>query len=125
MTNKSEELCKLLGIEAEINCKNCLDYDDGESEYSKSFGNGDCSLENEKCYCVYPDLTKPSNFVKLLELIFETLKGLGELPYDGKSLVDTLINGLIQVFNEIIKSEVNYKKWNKFRQQAQQTEWEY
>lgn len=71
MTNLSEELCEICGIEPKLPCKRC-----GASKFAL----GQCA--EVKCKAVYPDFEKPENFVKLMELKVEGLSG-GNLPLIG------------------------------------------
>ena len=67
MSSKSEQLCKLLGIEPKqiYDCTSmCEYYDEALIEEGCSlYLAGECSQEEY----IYPDLTEPSNFVKLLD----------------------------------------------------------
>ena len=63
--NRSEELCKLLGLKTEIRWRGALGLHLWEHKIIDDNGN-----ETEKVE-VYPDLTKPSNFVKLLNLVYK------------------------------------------------------
>lgn len=134
MTNKSEELCKLLEIELkekdEINCLNCP-YNDGEldeADVCPHFAADEC----EGIEYIYPDLTKPSNFVKMLKLKY----GRGSYVFDDcqykidviyvENLEEEIINNLISK----IKIELDnpcqiFEDLEGFKQQAQQIEWEY
>lgn len=122
--NSSKELCKLLGVEPI--------YTDGEQ------------ILTEEQYCQkpmrdidramywrssFPDLTKPSNFVKLLEDIkidgIELCDWL--ICYSGsfcnrQDFIDSLIE-LIEEYTNIIGGLTQDIK--KIKQQAQQVGWEY
>ena len=112
--NRSEELCKLLGIEPKTEV----------TQIGQSLGF--CNTTIKK---IYPDLTKPSNFVKLLEDIkidgIELCDWL--ICYSGsfcnrQDFIDSLI-GLIEEYTNIIGGLTQDIK--KIKQQAQQIEWEY
>ena len=127
--NKSEELCKLLGIEPK--CLNeeysgCKYADDDSRQCCKKYKENNCEYS---MYWVYPDLTKPSNFVKLLEDIkidgIELCDWL--ICYSGsfcnrQDFIDSLIE-LIEEYKNIIGGLTQDIK--KIKQQAQQIEWEY
>lgn len=119
--NRSIELSKLLGIKPRIT------YWDSVVALKM--------IPQERIYTkdIYPDLTKPSNFVKLLELhyyCFEYLPmdGVAIAYGDAKDFQEELIlyftsyfspNGLkVSKLGRIIDVE-------KIKQQAQQIEWEY
>ena len=113
--NRSEELCKLLGIEPKkeiamhcgTNCSrhNCIM--DRDCEHYKPIG-------------AYPDLTKPSNFVKLLDLL--------------NAYLDIRCDCLMAVVPQIIDKSIFLASTNssrfidkkdKFKKQAQATKWDY
>jgi hypothetical protein len=103
--NKSKELCKLLGIEPQIH----VDLYDAESYH-------------------YPDLTKPSNFIKLLKLkiskgtyIYDSIEAIYVEDLEN-SIIDRLISKIelqkrdkTQIFTDL----------ELFRDAVRATEWEY
>ena len=103
--NRSEELCKLLGIVPKTEVTQI-----GESL-------GFCNTTIKK---VYPDLTKPSNFVKLLDLLNAYL----DIRCDClMAVVPQIIDKAI--FLASTNSSRFIEKKDKFKKQAQQIEWEY
>ena len=149
---KSDELCRLLGIEAKIyTYKKCTNIDMcgvlEEEPPKMKYVCEKCNIKNYilKDKYTYPDLTRPSNFVKLLELTkylceIEFSNDYCQLSTNGMSygadiesdrsksvsigLVNSLIkfitNHCIQEFEEDIDED-----YTMFLEQAQQTEWEY
>lgn len=126
--NRSEELCKLLGIEPMIQNDYCYwECKDPKKQFKPCKKK---SCEHFKSgYTSYPDLTKPSNFVKLLENIkidgIELCDWL--ICYAGsfcnrQDFIDILV-GLIEEYTNIIGGLTQDIK--KIKQQAQQIEWEY
>lgn len=118
--NKSEELCKLLGIEPKCLAKIF------EPKMCGLAGCKECGMyEKLTCKGRYPDLTKPSNFVKLLKIhpkgticFYATCE---PYIYGAKTLEIDIINVLIEkIFPKLINRQLNTAK-----KQAQQTEWEY
>jgi hypothetical protein len=83
---------------------------------------------------IYPDLTEPSNFVKLLKISCKAVISTKENPFFSCLLVtenpiDELINRCIRDI-EFATKDINGKDYfSKYRyeiiKQAQQTEWEY
>lgn len=126
---RNEELAKLLGIERKTICQQSADLygcgDDINGEFCKK------CIHKENSELRYPDFTKPSNFVKLLEMEIncdtDRYETLGELVwYLGGETTSrqTFINCVESLFNE--NSMWFDEKRNKIiNQQAQQTEWEY
>jgi len=114
MKNKSEELCKLLGISKQKEISNGVDF-------------------TGKYETVYPDFTKPSNFVKLIELqvskkliVGRYLQGSGNygVPfsnqwYDRESFFIILTDYLSRTDKCFARNR------NKIIYQAQQIDWEY
>lgn len=130
--SKSEELAKLLGIEPKMKkvCNKC-----GGVEYWRSGAclNHKCNWEindtTEKPF--YPDFTKPSNFVKLLNILYDydcvqnAQTEIHRVTLPMYSAEENIQNGYIKYlvthfdkFNRVDLSEI-------LKQQAQQTEWEY
>lgn len=124
--NRSEELCKLLGIEPK--CLNeeysgCKYADDDTRKCCKEYKEKTCKYSN---FWIYPDLTKPSNFVKLLE----------DIKIDGIELCDWLITyqgsfcnreNFIKKLILIIKQDLKCLNSDIkiIKQQAQATKWDY
>ena len=105
--NRSEELCKLLGIIPRTDVTQI-----GESL-------GFCNTTIKK---VYPDLTKPSNFVKLLELYCKDffLADIEQFypEHKGKTIPEIFIHTIFK-FKNIGEDFEN------LQQQAQVTKWDY
>ena len=98
--NRSEELCKLLGIKGNP----YVDYQPNviSTKYA------------------YPDLTKPSNFVKLLDLLNAYL----DIRCDClMAVVPQIIDKAI--FLASTNSSRFIDKKDKFKKQAQATKWDY
>lgn len=143
--NKSEELCKLLGIEPRYIVSYIFIGKRKNSNIFETFKqakNYSSNITNSKINELYPDLTKPSNFMKLLELDIEeglsatikdfykdcgrkkfTLLFLVSFDTDREQFIENLIKYLgekdenILTYGEKIKELVKH--------QAQQIEWEY
>jgi len=125
--NKSEELCKLLGIKPKITCKlQCV----GSKVVDKE-GRAMCINHCSKSGLLYPDLTKPSNFVKLLilnpypaDVNSLACKYKYIFEYQPLNFIDAFIEELTNEFRYLAPPQI--MKWHKnIQQQAQQTEWEY
>lgn len=108
-SNKSEELARFLGIEP----KEYFRPDDEIYWGSKQETMRDIDV-------IYPNFTKPNNFMKLLDLL--------------NTYLDIRCDCLIPVVPQIIGKAIFLASTNssrfidkkiKFKQQAQQTEWEY
>lgn len=133
--SKSEELCELLGIEPvkkECPHKGCRNHITHPCEV----------CNNRRFICIYPDFTKPSNFVKLLELLTTkylfgvaledneiVIEGFPYYDHKRESISELLINGLI-AFLELEYSECEdcrdlERCKRTYQEPAQQTEWEY
>lgn len=125
--NKSKELAKLLGIEdkdiyigkkKENLCNHCQD---------------NCYYCENKLYKKeYPDFTKPSNFVKLLQIISSLANKPIVLNFDyHEDITEGFIWQLISLFegraSGLTLLNTPSKKFTKqnIQHQAQQTEWEY
>ena len=134
--NRSEELCKLLGIEPTKNYKYLTnnvygeqiidmtnDFEDMENyDWGKTQDKTGQKFRVKKVLCdlIYPDLTKPSNFVKLLDLLNAYL----DIRCDClMAVVPQIIDKAI--FLASTNSSRFIEKKDKFKKQAQQTEWEY
>lgn len=132
MKNKSEELAKILGIEPkeQIFCGICeYDEDLDESDICPHYMADEC----KNIEWIYPDFTKPSNFVKLIELqvskkliVGRYLQGSGTygVPfsnqwYDRESFFNILIDYLSRTDKCFARNR------NKIMYKAQQTEWVY
>ena len=107
LTTKSDELCRLLGIEA-------------KRIYWGGSGDG---IE------IYPDLTRPSNFCKLIELkkdkYSNTILRFMLCWYGSSELEDVYNrNDVIDKILEFLQSE-DYVTTSELLNQAQRTEWEY
>ena len=94
---KSDELCRLLGIEA-------------KRIYWGGSGDG---IE------IYPDLTRPSNFCKLIQCV---CKCVGGLWFEFHGNVETT---LLEVYKYISNEYLNEDVLNYIQHQSQQTEFEY
>ena len=124
--NRSEELCKLLGVEPKkeiaLHCgTNCNRYNcimDRDCEHYKPIG-------------AYPDLTKPSNFIKLLEMkIFKTQTLLKNIMGWSFSLTRDIddINSFVEAIENYIyelKEQDYYEIIEEIQHQAQATKWDY
>ena len=122
--NKSEELAKLLGIDVMYYAGIGGVYN--KERYIAVFGkdafNRQIMEYDDNEYTVkliYPDFTKPSNFVKLLKLF---VSGYAT----ACCFTDIDEYDIIQNCIDFIR-ENGYTRYcrNKFKQQAQQTEWKY
>jgi hypothetical protein len=122
--NRSEELAKLLGIEPKkeiamhcgTNCNrhNCIM--DRDCKHYKAIG-------------AYPNFTKPSNFVKLLELKKDKYNNTilrFMLCWFGHSELEDLYNreDIIDKIIDFLSSE-DYQKSETLIKNAQQTDWTY
>ena len=156
--NRSEELCKLLGIEPNwvnitckgLECKNKCNLFVLPSDKCRKIEKGEPCQHIYRYKEIYPDLTKPSNFVKLLECVSDHLTPYGGVEIDTKgtdyiiSIRDmcedirakTFQDGLIICVIEILNNNELWSDWwdcdeigddirINFISQAQQTEWEY
>ena len=118
--NKSEELAKLLGIEPKkeiamhcgTNCNrhNCIM--DKDCEHYKPIG-------------AYPNFVKPSNFVKLLEMLFRTDSWLLDRGLNYTENENSFVGNFITELIFEVKNRPNNYKITQVKHQAQQTEWEY
>lgn len=120
--NKSEELAKLLGIYKVL----CTEDEERSYTANDEICNN-CDPDYRNCWSrkeCYPDFTKPSNFVKLINLTFASLDGMEEIRYDGKSFVEAYIELIIKRINEIPQKDIN-SMWARYHHQAQQIDWEY
>ena len=119
--NKSEELAKLLGIEPikkdcpHRGCRNHITHP--------------CEVCNNRRFInIYPDFTKPYNFVKLLEYLIEVtgIRFTKEMTTIGLGIGDdfqsALLDYLIQLSNGKGEYQIQYKR---VKQQAQQVNWEW
>ncbi len=118
--NKSEELCKLLEIEPEIEENYCIsNYDDCPMSTQCCCPENCTKYDNfEKEHEVYPDLTKQSNFVKLLTIDFDIDLVLG-IDNIEDNFIETLISLLPHMY------EYDTKGLEAIKQQAQATKWDY
>lgn len=110
MENKAEELAKLLGIEPKKECEHLCKH--SSNEKCKLTGTG-YYVDEKNCEHtskIYPDLTKPNNFVKLLSLQANFTK----IPVYFQS-VEQFLSDLYAY--AIVNQEL--------KKQAQETEWEY
>ena len=114
--NRSEKLCELFGIELE-----CM-------------LNKNCEYENPCNVCmygIYPDFTKPTNFIKLLEMkIFKTQTLLKNIMGWSFSLTRDIddINSFVEAIENYIyelKEQDYYEIIEEIQQQAQATKWDY
>lgn len=119
--NRSEELCKLLGLKTETRWRGALGLHLWEHKIIDDNGN-----ETEKVE-IYPDLTKPSNFVKLLEDIKVDGIYLGDwlVTYYGyftnrDSYIENLVSTLKDERKYYLKNDIQ-----QIKQQAQATKWDY
>ena len=129
--NKSEELCKLLGIEPNwvnitckgLECKNKCNLFVLPSDKCRKIEKGEPCQHIYRYKEIYPDLTKPSNFMKLLDIILRSL----EEPHNFIILtgldVNNSISDKITQYIDFLSRETLMKF--KLIQQAQQIEWEY
>jgi len=101
--NKSEELCKLLGIEY-------------KTVYNDGIGGGTQAG-------IYPNLTKPSNFVKLYEMKSDELNSKMAFSLYAYGCTFDDRDSFIRQVIEYIEDHPEYK--DLIKQQAQQIEWEY
>ena len=138
--NKLEELARLLGLKGKITCeKHCVG-----SKGVDSKGKSMC-LRCSKSGLIYPDFTKPSNFVKLLNLVYKC--GINQkydfqlasmsFEEDDNSIwigeIDEIRQSFETVWIECLLTSLqknNPDNWDKLftkkiQQQAQQIEWEY
>lgn len=141
MENKSEQLAKLLGIEPHIQADYCYWECKNPKKQFHACRKKTCNHFKKGCI-TYPDFTKPSNFVKLLEILttkylfgiaFEdnevVIEGFPYYDHKRESLSELLINGLI-VFLESeygdCEDSRDLERCKKtYQEPAQQTEWEY
>ena len=128
---KSDELCKLLGIVL----KKDIQLTTNDLKYLKqtflkyNFENHKICTNFNGYYSIYipvcPDLTKPSNFVKLLECWHQLFGGGLPAKIDKeKSYTEQAINGLFTNMDEDYYGK-DCEEIKDFKNQAQQTEWEY
>ena len=110
MTNLSEELCRICGIEGKW------------FEYTTETTDGCVNLGKKR---VFPDFTQPENFVKLIELRFTTKRGdvftVVEALQNGrcftfadrKSFLDQLLDYIFtcENFGEYIKQAIRETEW--------------
>lgn len=110
MTNLSEELCRICGIEGKW------------FEYTTETTDGCVNLGKKR---VFPDFTQPENFVKLIELRFTTKRGdiftVVEALQNGrcftfadrKSFLDQLLDYIFtcENFGEYIKQAIREMEW--------------
>jgi hypothetical protein len=134
--NESEKLCKLLGIEPQILLKYLIGDKDDYFEHQDTKENVDKFeadllkrspingrhvkiLERVE---IYPDMKMPNNFVKLQVLMLKycALPFLSGYTWDYERFV-------AQIFKDCEYSllDKNNKFLDEFKQQAQQTEWDY
>ena len=118
--NRSEELCKLLGIEPKCldeEYSGCKYADDDSRQCCKKYNKNICEYSR---FWIFPDLTKPSNFVKLLDLLNAYL----DIRCDClMAVVPQIIDKAI--FLVSTNSDRFIGKKDKFKKQAQATKWEY
>ena len=133
--NRSEELCKLLELEQMYKVKMYSgEYFIPESKLEEVIKYNVCDLDAhssdiiKRAEKVYPDLTKPSNFVQLLKIhpkgtssFFHKCEDFIHSIYGIKSLEDDIIGTIIdKVFPSLTTRHKNLAK-----QQAQATKWDY
>lgn len=112
--NRSEELAKLLGIKPKISCKlQCV----GSKGVDKN-GEVMCINNCSKSGLLYPNFTKPDNFVKLLKINFDI-----DLVLGIDNIEDNFIETLISILPHMYEYDVD--GLNTIKQQAQQTDWTY
>jgi len=120
---KSEELCKLLGIEPEIEDNYCLShYNDCPA------GTQCCCPENcsrcrnyAKHYEYYPNFEKPENFVKLLEIAYKLNCVNNVMPHQKTNYVHDFISEMTHYidknpYNDVVLEIIKL---------AKETEWRY
>lgn len=126
--NKSEELARLLGIEPIFRIKGLDWFNFKTTEHALEFIEKQKNALYERglifsekdIYKVYPDFTKPNNFVKLLDLLNAYL----DIRCDRlMAVVPQIIDK--SIFLASTNSSRFIDKKNKFKNQAQQTVWEY
>lgn len=141
MQNKSEELCKLLGIKPSEE-KDCICVK-GHKSPKTCLTNKNCLGCQYNCRANLPDLAKPINFMKLLEMLvignkFDVGLGPNEIIIEGmefylpkaKSITEVVITGFISFLECEIEENGNNIEFiqdfdRTYKQQAQQTEWDY
>ena len=103
-------------------CRNSRNCDDAVADCLN------CEKRDSKVREVYPDLTKPSNFVKLLKIhpkgtssFFHKCEEFIHSIYGVKSLEEDIINAIT---NKVFPSLTTRHK-NLAKQQAQATKWDY
>lgn len=118
---QNEKLCKLLGIDAYF----CTE---GEQPYTTDDKICElCDSNYKECWSRqkhYPDLSAPSNFVKLQQIYFDCMRVIA-LNYSDYG--SDIVSGFITKFYNFVlyAGDVVPKEVEQFKQQAQQTDWEY
>lgn len=136
--NRSEELAKLLGIEPEIEENYCIaNYDDCPIHTQCCCPENCTKCDNyEKEHDLYPDFTKPNNFVKLLQLTINNrfnfdingdssnpnANGVYGYVCDKLICAESIEEYLIKMLIQLSRYEESIKE---FKRQAQQTDWTY
>ena len=126
--NRSEELCKLLGIEPNwvnitckgLECKNKCNLFVLPSDKCRKIEKGEPCQHIYRYKEIYPDLTTPSNFMKLLDLLNAYL----DIRCDCLMAVVPQIIGKA-IFLASTNSSRFIDKKDKFKKQAQATKWDY
>jgi len=144
----NKELCKLLGIKPKIkvHCLDCQKNYDDNYEFGNNRCYSNCSETlirenhiNKTIEEIYPDFTKPANFVKLLETVVNIDDFTLKIDRDGyvlklyygfefyeKTLTDSLIYFLTDDFNiaDNIELRILNRLKDELKQQMQAVNWE-
>lgn len=123
MTTKdiSKQICELVGIEPRKMCMKgdvCFDFDDLlDCNICKDYKN------------IYPDLTSPVNFVKLLECYckHQFKQDRKHVGLWGDNPINSLLSKIRTGLKYSLESEncINILNVHDFKQALQQTQWEY
>jgi len=145
--NKSEKLCKLLGIEPKYNIYRKMKT--RTDKYIRTITKKGIKLvkllDTEYIIEIFPDLTKPSNFVKLLNIVYNCKINNNIRDFALASMNETFDDGIGFPFYE--EEYITYEKvwltclklrltvnnpdsWDKkfkelIEQQSQQIKWQY
>lgn len=127
--NKSEEVCKLLGITPKHydDCKLSVCPKEILEKNGKYYAcTTDCPHAIDTV--VYPSFKDPSNFVKLLYSLVEVtgVRITKEITTIGLGVGNNFKNALVDYLTQLSNGKGEYQKqYHKVKQQLQQIEWEY